>query len=216
VQLIGAGFGRTGTLSLKAALEQLGFGPTFHMLDLIGDPTPLPYWRAAVDGQEVDWHAAFRGWGSTVDWPGCAFWEQLAETWPEAKVILTVRDAEAWYASCTGSIYAAYLAGQSGELHPPEAGADLSADVFAVITDLIWNGSFDGRFADKDYAIERFHQHNDDVRRKVPAGRLLEWSAGQGWEPLCAFLGVDAPATPFPHLNDTAAFRRMLGLPPRA
>jgi hypothetical protein len=215
MQVIGAGFGRTGTLSLKAALDQLGFGPTFHMLDLIADPSPLPYWRAAVDGQPVDWRAAFQGWGSSVDWPGCAFWEQLLETWPDAKVILTVRDPEAWYASCTNSIYDAYLTARRGELRPPEERVDPSPEVLTVINDLIWNGSFHGRFADKDYAIAQFHRHNEAVRRRVPSDRLLEWSAPEGWEPLCAFLGVDAPATPFPHLNDTAAFRQMVGLPPR-
>lgn len=215
MRVIGAGFGRTGTLSLKAALDQLGFGPTFHMLELIADPSSLPFWRAALDGQPVDWTEAFRGWGSTVDWPGCAFWEQLVATWPDAKVILTVRDPEAWYASCVNSIYDAYLTARRGELSPPEERVNPTPPVFEVIDDVIWEGSFEGRFADKDHAIEAFNRHNDHVRRNAPADRLLVWDAQDGWGPLCELLDVEAPATRFPHLNDTATFRQMVGLPAR-
>ena len=215
MRVIGAGFGRTGTLSLKAALDELGFGPTYHMLQLIADPSPLAHWRAALDAEPVDWHAAFRGWGSTVDWPGCVFWEQLLETWPDAQVILTVRDPEAWYQSCTDSIYDAFRTSQRGELRPPDPSVDPTPPVFQVINDLIWEGCFQGRFDDKDHAIEMFQRHNDSVRRKAPTGRLLVWDAQDGWDALCAFLGVETPATAFPHLNDTAAFRQMVGLPHR-
>lgn len=212
MQVIGAGFGRTGTMSLKAALEQLGFGPSFHMIDLVRDPGPLPYWRAAAAGEAVDWNEALGGWESTVDWPGCTFWEQMADTWPDAPILLSVRDPEAWYRSCLNSIHAAKEMALRGELeggseNPPDA------EVLQMINDLIWNGTFNGRFLEKDYALEVFHNHNEDVKRKVPADHLLVYEISQGWEPLCEFLGVAVPDTPMPHLNDTTSFRNMFGMP---
>jgi hypothetical protein len=212
VQVIGAGFGRTGTMSLKAALEQIGFGPSFHMIDLVRDPAPLPYWRAAAAGETVDWEQALDGWQSTVDWPGCTFWEQMAETWPDAPVLLSVRDPEAWYRSCLNSIHAAKEMALRGELeggseNPPDA------EVLQMINNLIWNGTFDGRFLEKDYAMEVFERHNEDVKSKVPSDRLLVYEISEGWEPLCDFLGVPVPDTPLPHLNDTTSFRNMFGMP---
>ncbi|HEY6780903.1 MAG TPA: sulfotransferase [Thermoleophilaceae bacterium] len=212
MKVIGAGFGRTGTMSLKAALEQLGVGPCFHMIDLVRDPTPLPYWQAAVAGEDVDWREALAGWESSVDWPGCSFWEQMLETWPDAPVLLSVRDPEAWYRSCVNSIHAAKEMALRGELDgdsedPP------SPEVLAMINDLIWNGTFDGRFLDKQHALDVFQRHIDAVRGRVPASQLLTYEVGDGWEPLCVFLGVPVPDVPFPHLNDTASFRTMFGMP---
>ena len=213
MKLIGAGYGRTGTMSLKAALERLGYGPCFHMIDLIGNPEPLPYWQAAAAGEPVDWKAAFDGWESTVDWPGCTYWDQLIATWPDAPVLLNTRDKESWYQSCLKSIHAAGEAGRRGELEggtmpppPPEVMQFINGD--------IWGGVFKGRFKeDKEFAFQVFDEHYAAVRNTVPADRLLEWEIGEGWEPLCAFLGEDVPDEPFPHLNDTAAFREMVGLP---
>jgi hypothetical protein len=212
VQVIGAGFGRTGTMSLKAALEQLGFGPSFHMIDLVRDPGPLPYWRAAAAGEPVDWTEALSGWESTVDWPGCTFWEQMAETWPDAPVLLSVREPESWYRSCLNSIHEAKEMALRGEL---EGGSENPPDpeVLQMINNLIWNGTFKGRFLEKDYALQVFHDHNEDVKRKVPADRLLVYEIKQGWAPLCEFLGVPVPDAPMPHLNDTESFRNMFGMP---
>jgi hypothetical protein len=212
MKLIGAGFGRTGTMSLKGALEQIGFGPSFHMIDLVRDPTPLPYWQAAAGGERIDWTKALAGWESSVDWPGCTFYEQMIETWPDAPVLLSVRDPESWYESCVNSIHAAKEMALKGELdggdeEPP------SPEVLKMINDLIWNGTFHGRFLEKNYALEEFHRHNEEVKSKVPADRLLVWEVQEGWEPICRFLGVDVPNTPFPHLNDTASFRAMFGMP---
>lgn len=212
MKLIGAGFGRTGTMSLKLALERIGYGPCFHMIDLIRDPETLPYWQAAVDGEEVDWTEAFDGWESTVDWPGCSFWEQYAEIWPDAPVLLTVRDPESWYESVRNSIHAAKEAATRGEMQggvekPP------SPEALKMINGLIWDGTFQGRFLDRDFAIRVFNEHNEAVKAKAPADRLLVWDVKQGWEPLCAFLGVEVPDEPFPHLNDTASFRAMFGMP---
>ena len=212
MKVIGAGFGRTGTMSLKAALERLGFGPCFHMIDLIRDPTPLPYWQAAADGEEVDWTEALDGWESTIDWPGCTFWEEMAEIWPDAPVLLSVRDPEAWYRSTLNSIHEAKEMALRGELQGNTEEAPDPA-VMQMINGLIWNGTFKGRFTDKEFALEVFRRHNEDVKSKVPADRLLVYEIKQGWGPLCDFLGVEVPDEPMPHLNDTDSFRNMFGMP---
>lgn len=213
MRLIGAGFGRTGTMSLKGALELIGYGPSFHMIDLLRTPELLPPWAAAARGEPVDWHEALDGWGSTVDWPGCTFWEQHLQTWPGAKVLLNVRDPEGWYRSCLNSIWEAKEMGLRGELRGSDTENAPRPEVMQMINDLIWNGTFHGRFLEKDYAFEVFHQHIADVKAKVPADQLLVFEVKQGWEPLCEFLGVPVPDEPFPHLNDTASFRAMLGMP---
>lgn len=212
MKLIGAGFGRTGTMSLKAGLEQIGFGPCFHMIDLIRRPEHLELWEAAAAGRPVDWEDVFEGWESTVDWPGCTFWEQLVEVWPDAPVILTVRDPGAWYESCLRSIHAAAEAGRKGEL---KGGTDdpPPPEVMKIIFAVVWGGTFQNRFLDRDFAIETYMRHNEAVRAGVPDDRLLVWNAGDGWGPLCDFLGVDEPEEPFPHLNDRSSFREMVGLP---
>lgn len=211
VKVIGAGFGRTGTMSQKAALEQLGFGPSFHMIDIARRPDLLPGWQAAVDGEEVDWEALLAGWESTVDWPACTFWEQIWAAFPDAKVLLSVRDSEAWYASCAKSIHASAQAAVKGEL---EGGTiEVSPEAMRMINDLIWNGTFKGRFDDKAFAMGVFEAHNEHVQREVPADRLLVYDVKQGWEPLCEFLEVPVPGGPMPHLNDATSFRAMVGLP---
>jgi hypothetical protein len=202
VKVIGAGFGRTGTMSLKAALEQLGAGPCFHMIDIVQDQTSLPYWQAAADGERVDWKEALDGWEADVDWPGCTFYKEHMETWPDAPVLLSVRDPEAWYRSVTNSIYA--VRATSAERFPAIA---------RMINGIIWEGTFHGRFEDKDYALQVFKDHIEDVKRTVPADRLVIYEVGQGWGPLADMLGVEAPDAPFPHLNDTDSFREMFGMP---
>ena len=212
MQVIGAGFGRTGTMSLKGALEELGFGPCFHMIDLIRDPVRVDLWADAVEDRPVDWHAVFDGYAATVDWPGCSFYEPLLEVFPDAKVLLTVRDPEAWYESTLRTIHAVQAAARGGELAGGTQ-APPSPRVMRVIGSLIWDGTFEGRFQDREFAIGVFNRHNEAVKARVPAERLLVHEIRDGWEPLAEFLEVPVPATPFPHLNDTAAFRQMVGMP---
>jgi hypothetical protein len=213
MQVIGAGFGRTGTLTLKAALEELGVGPCYHMVEVLwGDTSRLPLWQAAANGEEVDWKAVFEGFESTVDWPGCTFWEPLMEVFPDAKVLLTVRDSKSWYESARNTIYASLIAGQKGELkegdeEPP------SPEAFQMISALIWQGTFHGKFEDKAYAIEMFDKHIAEVKSKVPPERLVVHEVKEGWKPLAQMLGVPEPQTEFPRLNDKVAFREMVGLP---
>jgi hypothetical protein len=213
MKVIGAGFGRTGTMTLKVALEELGVGPCYHMVEVLwGDTSRLPLWQSAANGEATDWKALFDGFESTVDWPGCTFWQPLMEVFPDAKVLLTVRDPEAWYESAKSSIYAALIAGQKGELkegteEPP------SPEAFKMISTLMWEGTFHGRFEDKAYAIERFEAHNEAVKQGVPPERLVVHEVKEGWAPLARMLGVETPATEFPRLNDKVAFREMVGLP---
>jgi Sulfotransferase domain len=211
MKVIGAGFGRTGTMSLKGALEQLGFGPSFHMIDVARQPELLPHWQLAADGGTPDWSEVFDGWESTVDWPACTYWEQIWEAFPDAKVLLSVRDPESWYASCQKSIHASAQAAAKGEL---EGGSvEVSPEAMKMINGIIWNGTFEGRFDDKQFALDVYERHNEDVKSKVPADKLLVYEIKQGWEPLCEFLEVPVPDSPMPHLNDATSFRAMVGLP---
>jgi hypothetical protein len=200
MKVIGAGFGRTGTLSLKAALEELGCGPCYHMIETFDKPRHVELWQAAAEGRPVDWGELFAGYNAAVDWPACSFYQQLMDLYPEAKVLLTVRDPQTWYESVKNTIY------------PTSTEESDAPDVRAhhhMTRTLIWQGTFDGRFEDKQHAIAVFERHNHEVKQRVPAERLLVYEVREGWEPLCRFLGVAVPGDkPFPRLNDTAAFQQ--------
>jgi hypothetical protein len=196
MRLIGAGFGRTGTFSLKTALEQLGFDPCYHMAEVFDKPRHNALWRMAAAGQPVDWDELFAGYQAAVDWPACAFYAQLMEYAPDAPVLLSVRDPEQWYTSVMNTIYQ-----RTGP-------APVEDEHGQMIRALIWENTFHGRFEDKPYAISIFERHIAEVKARVPAGRLLVYNVQEGWEPLCRFLGVPVPAdTPFPRLNDTREFQ---------
>ncbi|HEX2728145.1 MAG TPA: sulfotransferase [Rubrobacteraceae bacterium] len=215
MKVIGAGFGRTGTSSLKAALETLGFGPCYHMTEVFARPAHAGVWQAAWRGDPVDWDVFLAGYESAVDWPACTFYGELMERYPEAKVLLSVRDPERWYESTRKTIY---------ELSKLIERSLVFSTVFALVRllifggfsrsrgnmaeEIIWRGTFDGRFEDKTYAIGVFERHNEAVKRSVPADRLLVYEVGQGWGPLCEFLGAEAPDEPFPHLNDAPRMQR--------
>jgi hypothetical protein len=201
VDVLGAGFGRTGTMSLKLALERLGFGPCYHMAELTDHPEQIPLWRAATRGAMPDWNEIFAGYRSAVDWPAAGFWDVLADVYPSAKVILTVRDPQRWYDSTASTIHNVAMA------FPDEVeDGGLIADIQRVARDVIWDGVFDGRFDDRDHAVGVFTEHLDTVRRTIAPERLLEFRVSDGWEPLCAFLGVPVPDEPFPHANDREQF----------
>lgn len=204
LEVFGAGVGRTGTHSLKKALEQLGFGPCHHMLHMLEDPDSIPYWERAATGESMDWQKVYAGFRSSVDWPGARYWQEITETFPEAKVILTLRDPDSWYESARNSIYKAAHAPA-----PPNAG-EVYNRVVDVGLNTVWRGIFDGRFIDKEWAQRLFLQHNDAVIRGVSKDRLLIFEVSQGWEPLCEFLGVPVPDTPFPRSNDRAQFSNMV------
>lgn len=215
MKVIGAGFGRTGTASLKAALETLGFGPCYHMIEVFRHPEHAEFWEAAWRGEPVDWDGVLGAYEATVDWPACTFYRELLQRHPEAKVLLSVRDPESWYASTRESIY---------ELSKIIAGSRLSRAIFAFVSlfvpgvfdigrmtkEIIWQGTFDGEFEDEHHAIEVFNRHNAEVRRRVPRDQLFVYEVEEGWGPLCEFLSVEEPDKPFPRLNDAAEMRRRI------
>jgi hypothetical protein len=213
LRVIGAGFGRTGTLSLKAALEELGFAKCYHMTDVLAHLAHAPLWEAAARGEPVDWEALFEGYQATVDWPGCTFYEELIRRYPDAKVILTTRDPETWYDSALQTIFWVRKVFRGWfRLFVPRM-----RQFRRMLDRVIWDGTFHGRFEDKNHAIEVFNRHNEHVRRTVPRERLLLYEVRDGWEPLCAFLGVPVPdGKPFPRLNDSATFRARIARLARA
>jgi len=217
VNVIGAGFGRTGTASLKAALETLGFVPCYHMYEVFEHPQHADFWGAAWRGEPVDWDSILGGYEATVDWPACTFYRELLERHPDAKVLLSVRDPERWYESTRNTIYE--LTKLSGHSLFSRGGlALLSLFMFGTFTirplqiaeEIVLRGTFDGKFEDKHHAIEVFNRHNEEVRRRVPKERLLIYEVKEGWGPLCEFLGVEEPDKPFPRLNDAAEVQRLI------
>jgi hypothetical protein len=184
-------------MSLKVALEQLGFGPCYHMVELFEHPEHVERWEAATRGEPVDWEEMFAGYRATVDWPGAAFYKELSERYSEAKVILTVRDPERWYESARNTIFD--LRGTEIPRAPRMA------------MKLASQRGFDGDVEDRGRMIESFERWNEGVKKFVPAQRLLVYDVKEGWAPLCDFLGVEAPkGEPFPHLNDSDSFRKMV------
>ena len=196
--VIGAGFGRTGTLSLKLALEALGFAPCYHMVEVFEHPEHIPLWTAATAGQ-YDWDALFTNYRAAVDWPACSFWQPLLEHYPEAKVILTVRDPQAWYASVRKTIYPATQS-TSSEV-PPEVQAQRQ-----MANTLVWQQTFQGRIEEPDYAIAVFERHNAAVQAALSPQQLLVLNVMEGWEPLCRFLDCPVPDQPFPNTNSSEEF----------
>lgn len=197
--VIGAGLGRTGTMSLKYALELVGLGPCFHMIELMQHRERIVYWDRAGKGEAVDWDDVFKGFNSTVDWPSCSFYRELAARYPAAKVILTVRDPDKWYDSTQETIFRAL----------EQVIADPANPMASMVRNVIMR-MFDNIMHDRAHCISVYNKHNDEVRRSIPASRLLEFSVADGWAPLCAFLGVPVPADPFPKVNSTEEFKQRI------
>jgi hypothetical protein len=199
LKVIGAGFGRTGTMSLKFALEQLGFAPCYHMIEVFSHPEHNAIWEGAAEGKPTDWKSFLGPYGAAVDWPVCHFWRELAEVFPDAKFILTERDEEAWYKSISQTIIASMI--RAGEPDDPVRKSQARMGKLIVA-----EKAFGNRF-DKDHIIATYRRHNQAVKDALPRSRLLVYDTPQGWGPLCEFLGVPVPATPFPKTNSTEEFR---------
>lgn len=204
LKVIGAGFGRTGTLSLKMALEQLGFGPCYHMVEVFKHPTHIPLWRKAHAGDATDWPALFEGYQATVDWPSCNLWAEQLAAFPEAKIILSRRDPAAWYRSIMSTIYPSSAAAAASD--------DPGQRAFgAFAMEVIWDRVFQGRLDDEAHVCATFEAHNAAVIAAAPKDRLLVFEASEGWGPLCDFLGVPVPETPYPRSNSTEDFQKHRG-----
>ena len=198
LKVIGAGFGRTGTMSLKVALETLGFAPCYHMTECAPKgPEHWNKWIAAADGNP-DWDGIFEGYEATLDFPSCTSYKALADYYPDAKVILTVRDPERWFDSLQETIFAPkwieYLRGV-------EMGKFIQRNINDYLQD---------KMHDKEHLIRRFHEHSEEVKKSIPASRLLVFEVQQGWGPLCEFLDKPIPDTDFPRINDAESVKAVI------
>ena len=215
IALIGAGLPRTGTLSQKLALEELGLGPTYHWVNVLADLDHVGLWSRAMDGEEP-WDEIFGGHRSSVDWPGGYFYRELMDAYPDAKVLLSVRDPEAWERSFRETIWTMSF----GETVMPllaraRAQIDPRWDSYLKLVDrMFWGpqGTFAAGHAEPAQMIEQMNAHNEEVKRVVAPERLLVWEVSEGWGPLCEFLGVEVPNAPMPHANERGAFvERVVG-----
>ncbi|MFI0483831.1 sulfotransferase family protein [Actinomadura sp. 9N215] len=214
MKVMGVGFGRTGTASLQTALEQLGFGPCYHMWGVIAEPHRIRHWLDLGDGRGADWDKVFAGYGSAVDWPAASYWRELAEHYADAKVVLTVRDPKRWYDSIASTIFENILDQRRRSPRQRVVNwlvARRSPDLARfprLLETTIVDRAFGGRVEDRDHVLSAFDRHVVEVKAAIPDERLLVFDVAEGWEPLCAFLGVPVPDEPFPRSNDRAAFHR--------
>jgi hypothetical protein len=204
LKVVGAGLGRTGTHSLKVAFELLLGAPCYHMIEVLGRPDQRATWSAATRGESIDWATFLAPYGSTVDWPAAAFWREISAAAPEAVVVLSVRDGDAWWKSASETIFAVLRRGT----RPEDPGG---VEEFEMITAML-EQRFTPEWRDRDRAIAAYDAHNASVRAEAPPDRLVEWRPSDGWGPLCAALGLQEPSEPFPHVNTTSDFRAMTGL----
>ena len=215
MKVIGAGFGRTGTRALKAALERLGYGPCYHMSEVIDQPYRIRQWLEIGEGATPNWDDVFAGFQATMDWPAAAYWRELATHYPDAKIVLSIRDPLRWYESVSATIFKSALA----ERRPMPAHrrvirwlVALRAPDFAAYPRMaratVMDRVFGGRIDDRAHAVGVFERHIAEVKAAIPSDRLLVFDVQTGWAPLCEFLGCTVPDEPFPHANEREAFRR--------
>ena len=204
MKVLGAGFGRTGTMSLKIALEKLGIGPCYHMREVASHPSHIKIWYDISRGEYPNWDRLFSGFNSAVDFPVCLFYEELVNKFPDAKFILTLRDFDTWYESTANTIYKV-----------PTMLPDWFKRVVYPIrmfielqVNLIWVGLFKNNFSDIESTELVYNEHLKSVKKTIPADKLLIYRVNEGWGPLCEFLNVDKPEIPFPKVNDTAEMLR--------
>ena len=200
LQIVGAGVGRTGTHSLKIALEQLLGGTCHHMIEMFDRPDLVASFIGAIDGETTDWSAVLSEYTAMVDFPGSLFWREIAAANPDAPVLLSTRDAQGWYKSASNTIFLSF------DKMPPE----LAPWMEAVRRGL--HDRFSDDFENEDAMIAAYERHNAAVRAEVPAGRLIDWTPSDGWGPICAALNAPVPDEPFPITNTTSEFRAMIGI----
>lgn len=199
VKVIGAGFGRTGTLSLKFALEKLGFDKCYHMMEVGFNPGHQQVWMDAAHGKDIDWVEVLAGYQATVDWPTANFWREQMSAFPEAKVLLSRRDPDKWYDSVMNTIWKVSSGGLDSRDPERRASSEMAFKV-------IWDPVFNRRMDDRAHVIACYEAHNEDVINAVPAEQLLVYEPGQGWEPICNFLAVAIPDEDYPRVNTTEEF----------
>lgn len=192
LKVVGAGLGRSGTMSMKLALEQLGFGPCHHMIEVFQHMESVAWWVEAARGRP-DWDLIFKDYVACVDYPSARYWRQIADRYPDAKVLLTVRDPDQWFDSTQATIFA------------PGSFADQPPEPMRPFLESI-TGDFLGHIHERAFMTDYFRRHSEAVKAAIPRERLLVYEAGEGWERLCAFLGVPVPEMPFPKANTREDF----------
>jgi hypothetical protein len=202
LKIIGAGLGRTGTTSLKLALEELLGGPCYHMLEVRERPDDPDVWGDAYEGRSPDWARFFDPYVAAVDWPSAPFWSEQSQVFPDAPILLSVRDADSWWRSCSQTIFIALETYFKPDA-PDDGWTRMGRGMLNSLTP---------DWREEDAAKAAYLAYNDHVRRTAPPDRLIEWHPEDGWEPVCAALGVAVPDKPFPHANTTAEIRAELGL----
>lgn len=209
LRVVGAGLGRTGTHSLKNALELLLDAPCYHMIEVFGRPDDIPVWHRAVNGDQPDWNTFLAGYDAAVDWPVCAFWREVSAANPDAVILLsTRRSADAWWQSASNTIFHI----MDNDVGPADDNMTAQRDMAIAML----NNTFTPNWQDETNAKRAYEAHNADVRASAPADRLIDWQPGDGWAPICEKLGLPVPSEPFPHVNTTDDFRAMLGMEPLA
>ena len=197
MKIIGAGLGRTGTTSLKLAVEYLINQPCYHMSDVFQHPSHIDFWQDAADNKTVDWQGFFSNHGAALDWPVAAFWPEMIEAFPDALVLLSEREPDSWWKSVSSTIVPA--------IHKAEG-------PWRVMMDTLFETRFTKKMTDGNKAMNAFIEHNKRVLDSVPPDRLVRWKPGDGWQPLCDVLGMTVPDTPFPHANTKEQFRKAKNL----
>ena len=197
LEVIGAGMGRTGTASLKVALEALGIGRCYHMTEVLKSPGSVEGWIRAAEGNP-DWDTIFSGYSATVDNPGCNYWKELAAHYPDAKIILTTRDADAWFESTNETIHSVEFAGFMK-----------NSPFGEMIQKTMWD-RMDNRMQDRTHMVDFFNRHTAAIADSIPAERLLFYQVSDGWKPLCEFLDLPVPDMDFPHINSRNETKELL------
>lgn len=191
LSVIGAGFGRTGTDSMREALNILGFGPCHHMHEVINNPEQRRLWSELANGATADWEKLFHGYRATVDWPSAHFWLELATAYPHAKILLTTRSSESWLKSIQNTIFRSVRE---------------NSDPRSIGRKIIMDKTFGGRLDDPDHVVAVYERHNTEVQKTIDPERLLVHQSTDGWNPLCQFLGVAIPDSPYPRRNSAEEF----------
>ena len=206
LRVIGAGLSRTGTFSLKLALEQLGVGRCYHMHELFFHPEHAPIWERASAGAKVDWEQLFDGYAAACDAPRALFWRELSEFYPEAKVILTVRSPSEWYESMRATVVEM--------MRQPHLVPDATAQaMLRTAHRLVLEGFFGGRFDDSREAIARFDAHCAAVQATLAPSSLLIYNGLPWMGPVVRVPPAPSAERPFPRTNDRKGFRTRAGLP---
>jgi len=211
LKIIGAGLGRTGTLSLQHALNELGY-PCYHMTEVFKKPNKnhIDFWLKVSEepiGTPHNWNDVLQNYTATVDYPTTCVWEELVETYPTAKVILTLhpKGPEGWYKSTIDTIYANE---KMWEIKVLGFIIPFLNKMKKMTANLVWKRFLQGAMENKAAAINIYQEHLTKVKNRIPADRLLVFSVDQGWKPLCDFLGKEVPTIDFPRVNDKAEMKK--------